>query len=154
LEIIVSMLDAATRPPSGCRPVVEKTCPSGCATVFISRPLTTVMRSTMSARSPIPGPNAWLLPLGRTSSNVLKAPSAIGASTQCFSCEVSVFSVEAGWMMPRTSLRGSAHRVTSHPPSAMRKTKNSVSFVAWATSAIASCAGRPAHAAAAPAVST
>ena len=30
------MLDAATRPPCGCLPVVEKSCPSGCATVFIS----------------------------------------------------------------------------------------------------------------------
>ena len=39
------MLDAATRPPCGWRPVVENIWPSGCATVFIARPFMTVIRS-------------------------------------------------------------------------------------------------------------
>ena len=65
----------------------------------------------------MPGPKTRLDPGGRTSSNV-RAPSASGASTQRFSFDVSVFSVDGGWMIPRASFRGSAQSVTSHPPAA------------------------------------
>ena len=143
------MLDAATRPPSGCLPVAEYTEPSGWATVFIAMPFTIVIRSVMSARSPMPGPSTRFEPEGHTSSNV-RVPSASGASTQRFTFDVSVFSVDAGWMMPRASLRGSAQSVTSHPPAACTKTKNSVPDDA-ATSASARREGGPPNAASVPA---
>ena len=45
LPIMVSMLEAGTRPPARCRPVAENTVPSGWLTVFIAMPLMTSTRS-------------------------------------------------------------------------------------------------------------
>src|SRR5262245_45837002 len=91
-----------------------------------------------------------LFPAGLTNSKVLvSASSGFDVQSSGFGTSVlSVLSVEAGFTRPLTSLRGSAQRVTSHPPVAMMKMKNSFEVAVFSANARRS---GPPIAAAAPA---
>ena len=106
----------------------------------------TVRREARSKRFPSVGPKR--IPFGavRISNELVSASTVTGLNRRIF--VQSVLSVEAGSTRPTRSLRGSLQSVTSQPPEAWMRMKNS--SCAPAAAARACCSGRCAASAAAP----